>query len=306
MLLVSQQRVGSGESGIVSRAVGGSAAAAVATGTASSPSRRPTRSPKLARSSSNHSAAREGQVGLAWGNDAPPPVELEAGDEAVESLKLQAGHRSVKRFPLGPTDRITWDCTVASGHTIDFCAKVSVHGGRSAVRCEGKRVQLVGVDSSRMVSERERANEFHGVLDLNGEHAGCVPCIKPSGEMEGNAVLVLEMDNSFSYFTSKDVTLRVSKKGSSRVNGGHDAQAQAAEESLGAFALTDDGPEEEDEEEARIRRLRALITEALRLCPAGTGLPASLGAVREHLRAANTALGRHAVKQEEDELGPLG
>merc|ERR1719362_1394564 len=170
----------------------------------------------IQRSSSNSSAAREGQVGLAWGHDAPPPVDLEAGNDAVETLKLQAGHRSVKRFPLGPTDRITWNCTVAGGHTIDFCAKVAVHGGRSAVRCDGKRVQLVGVDSSRMVSERERANEIRGFLDLNGEHAGCVPCTKPGGELEGTAVLVLEMDNSFSYFTSKDVCLARNLEGSWR------------------------------------------------------------------------------------------
>lgn len=236
---------------------------------------------------------------------------------------------------------ITWECSVADGYTVDLCAKVSVHRGRSEVTCVGKRVNLIGVDSSRVVCERERAAGFQGCLDLAGEHAGCLSGVGCSGgSSDRAAVLVLEIDNGFSYFTSKDVMLRVSKRrpvegavagpggegappavealtaqdaprcggGLPRPNGWHPPTAAASPAGRAAGAL---GGEEDLEEGARVERLQALLAEALRLCPHSVGLPAPLHLAREHLRAAQAALGRHALlgrlrEAEEDGASPLG
>ena len=55
-----------------------------------------------------------------------------------------------------------------------------------------------------MVTEKARGTAFQGYLDLSGEHAECL-----SSTAEGNnaeepvAILVLEIDNAFSFFVEK-------------------------------------------------------------------------------------------------------
>eukprot|EP00929_Paragymnodinium_shiwhaense_P006683 TRINITY_DN11062_c0_g1_i1.p1 TRINITY_DN11062_c0_g1~~TRINITY_DN11062_c0_g1_i1.p1 ORF type:complete len:257 (-),score=43.00 TRINITY_DN11062_c0_g1_i1:1263-2033(-) len=140
------------------------------------------------------------------------PMELEAGAARTETIHLAAGEKTARRYILDGCERLTWECFVADGYTVDVGAKVSVPRGRSEVSLSGRRLNLVDT-CSRVVSERERHSKFHGCLDLGGEHAGCLPAPgeRKDGEAHAGAVLTLNIDNSFSFFTSKDVWLRVTK-----------------------------------------------------------------------------------------------
>eukprot|EP00927_Polykrikos_kofoidii_P007085 TRINITY_DN12893_c0_g1_i1.p1 TRINITY_DN12893_c0_g1~~TRINITY_DN12893_c0_g1_i1.p1 ORF type:complete len:332 (-),score=59.56 TRINITY_DN12893_c0_g1_i1:113-1051(-) len=284
--------------------------------------------------------------------------DLEAGSARVETLSLFAGGQTTRQYQLDDGDKISWECFVADGYTIDFGAKVSVNQTRSEVALEGRRLNLVGVDKNRVVAEVERNATFHGCLDLKGEHAGCVP-------HGASAVLVLTIDNSFSFFTGKDVWLRVTKTaavapgvqtpastGSTAVTvstpsaatasttadagkpeqpGAEDGQARDEVRSAGpsvekpttsvspasagreAAALADGvvvegttptggsptstAPGKDDiagtngdTAELAVHRLRAVLVEAVRLCPRDAT------AVREHLQAAQARLADYALE----------
>ena len=72
----------------------------------------------------------------------------------------------------------------------------------SQVQCVNKPLKLVGVDRSRLVTEKARGTAFQGYLDLSGEHAECLSTCNSATE-EPVAILVLEMDNVFSFFMEK-------------------------------------------------------------------------------------------------------
>lgn len=72
------------------------------------------------------------------------------------------------------------------------------------MKCENQQLTLVGVDRSRVVTEKARGTAFQGYLDLSGEHAECLSSTdKGDNAEEPVAILVLEIDNSFSFFVEK-------------------------------------------------------------------------------------------------------
>lgn len=170
----------------------------------------PISSPQIRKANPSDSNIPNG----AWGSDTLPPVELEVGD-ITEELHLPAGRDSMRRYFLQGEDCISWTCEVAHGYTVDFIAKVSVHRGRSEVSLGGRRLNLVGVDSTRVVMEPTRGTSVSGCLDLAGEHKGCLGALDAPGSA---AVLTLVVDNTFSYFTGKDVRLLVTKTNSASRN----------------------------------------------------------------------------------------
>merc|ERR1712232_726782 len=112
-------------------------------------------------------------------------LDLEPGTDRTESFSLLAGENTSRRYVIAAGERFSWECYVAGRYTVDFSAKVEVPRGRSEVSLGGRRLNLVGVDSSRVVQERQRRGTFHGYLDLGGEHAECLDlAAAPNG---GNA-----------------------------------------------------------------------------------------------------------------------
>lgn len=249
---------------------------------------------------------------LSYGNDALPPVELGVG-ETREEFDIKAGAKLFRRYILHGSECVSWTCSVLDGYTIDLCAKVSVHRGSSKVMLGGRPLNLVGVHSSRVVSEKERGISPSGYLDLGSEHKGCVDI----GGPDGSAVLSLEIDNSFSFFTAKNLRLRITKtlqgqelKPQSRSTALEQqeqaviAPTAAMNSSKGSAAGS---PLRSDETpfgaicapvgstvEDPLCRLRCLLAEALGLCPSDAP------SLREHLRAAQTHVSEHATNAERE------
>ena len=187
------------------------------------------------------------------------------------------------------------------------------------VRCVDRPLRLLGVDKGRMVKDRERGSVFQGYLDLFGEHADCV---KQSDTCEPVATLYFEMDNSFSFFTAKDIVLQVSKQ-TLRTTQTHqtpDASVPApvptsSEDSMepvqkeptasaaSASASTSQSRPcsllTQRSGDLRFGRLQTLLKDAIRLCPADAS------AALEHLLAAQARLQEYAQQAAEDDLGPL-
>lgn len=67
-----------------------------------------------------------------------------------------------------------------------------------------KPLKLLGVDRSRVVTEKGRGTAFQGYLDLSGEHAECLSSLSNvATDEEPVGILALEVDNAFSFFTEK-------------------------------------------------------------------------------------------------------
>lgn len=300
--------------GAVHRAVGG--------GPAAESSRR---SPTV-RNPSRPPPPREVSFGdgEAWGRDAPPPVHIEVG-ETEEHLHLDAGEKTERRYVLSGDEHLTWTCTVSNGYTIDFAVKAAASKHRSEVIVAGRRLGLVGVDSTRVVQERERRAVHQGFLDLAGEHKGCIglPAVRPGGAA---AILVLEVDNSFSFFRGKDITLQITKRElnqairesttsetalmvsevAARAEGLSSVRAESAPQLPKVSSLTPltlitptTPPTPSSPEEVRLDKLHMLLKEALRICPTG-----ALG-VRDALLKAQASLGDY-MDIVEQASGPLG
>lgn len=259
---------------------------------------------------------------------------MEAG-ESKESFRVFAGVQAMRRYLLDGDECVTWDCFVADGYTIDFVAKVSSERAKSEVQCVGRKLNLVGVDSSRVLCENQRRSAFRGHLDLGGEHAECMT----SGS--AGLVLTLELDNRFSYFAAKDIELRIVKMvpvGSRKVTGDPEdkvpmadsppaqaavaspingspreagGQAEASPPRLsGCYRFAQYASEVGDlaggggtggsgGEGDRSSRLRVLVAEAVRLCPPDAA------ALRGHLRAAQACLAEYekSTAEEDSALG---
>lgn len=260
--------------------------------------------------------------GSAYGNDALPPVELGVG-ETREEFSIKARAKLSRRYILQGNECLTWVCSVFDGYTIDLSAKVSVQRGSSKVMLGGRPLNLVGVDSSRVVSEKERGGSPSGYLDLGGEHKGCVDLDGP----DGSAVLTIEMDNSFSYFTGKSLRLRITKTlqgqdlkpqarsfaslapvaaklvaatvpattASSKASPTESASPTRGESPsvLGGSCASAAGQGFASiEEEDPLVRLRSHVVEALRLCPSDAP------ALREHLRAAQVHVSEYSARSQ--------
>lgn len=303
MLLVSEEPHGS----VGSSAVGGGSASPAMAG----------RSP---------AAGMGGAAGGAKATQEPrPPSSLQPG-ESEESFRLLPRSRTERCYLLDGDECLAWDCFVADGYTIDFTAKVRCGRARSEVKCRGRRVGLVGVDSSRVLAETQRRGAFRGHIDLGGEDKDCA-----AGAHEG-LVLTLEISNSFSIFAAKDVTLRMTKlrpgggvplsprrapepppedvPGDRRLPGpahAHRPLAASPPPSPGRLLVGDaaggTGGSRCDQaaEDDRSAQLRGLLAEAVRICPAGASK------LRGHLRSAQACLAEIATADAAEDLGsPLG
>lgn len=272
MLLISEEEKGSTSAS----AVGGGAAAM--------------KSPKQSNISLSSPVPKS--VMPAVPEEAPLPERLLGGDTR-ESFRVEAGLHRVFRYAIEAGDRIEWDCFVADGLTIDLIVKVACTRGRSGVDVGGRRVRLVGVDRSRVVSERDRRTAFRGRLDLSGEHADCFG--GPLCSSDGSALtLTVEFDNSFSYFACKAVDLRLTA--TKRAPFGLGLLAEKAPEPAPAprapqVSLCEradlaagTGGADDDDTGDEISRLRKALAEATRHCPADATM------VQGHLRAAQKAL----------------
>jgi len=316
MLLVSAEKRGS-----VSRPVGGGSAASAEGSTRSPQQQHPLPRPTAQDPSTSSS-------GRSWGSSAPPPIDLDAGQEHSESLVVQAGAKASQRYVVRSRDHISWVCKVKDGYTVDLVVKVCVSSPKSEVNLQGRPLKLVGVDKSRLLSERERGTTFHGCLDLAGEHADCLVSAPDCDDQAPLAVLVVEIDNTFSYFTGKDVLLQVVRKAHAapvvRVLADSPAVVAPAEpaaacgpvETAAASpASTEVVSVPEDpfsrtlgqsspcpssasllQDDVRLTRLRTLLKEAMRLCPPDCS-------AREHLAAAQAKLEDYAeVHCAEDDM----
>eukprot|EP00931_Biecheleriopsis_adriatica_P089210 TRINITY_DN63379_c0_g1_i1.p1 TRINITY_DN63379_c0_g1~~TRINITY_DN63379_c0_g1_i1.p1 ORF type:complete len:341 (+),score=72.65 TRINITY_DN63379_c0_g1_i1:99-1121(+) len=222
MLLVSAEK-----RGFVSRPVGGGSAAEGSI-----------RSPQQQQRIPNMRSPNLVSVGKAqsWGSNAPPPVELEAGEVFREIIKLDAGAKSAQQYVLQSDEYVSWECVVSDGYTVDFSVKVCAKRATSEVQCVGRPLKLIGVNNSRVVSEVRRGASFHGYLDLAGEHAECC-------SSNAATVLVVEIDNGFSYFRQKEVVLRVSKRGSSSKSGAECDESKVLDESSEPAAAAEETPD---------------------------------------------------------------
>lgn len=136
------------------------------------------------------------------------PVSLVEGDAPLETLTVAAASVWQRAYLLEGGERVSWELRVLEDYDAIFSSRVS---------CSGLQQ---GADRSREVTERERGGEFQGFLDLGKEHSdwlqalGAAPGGSPSAAASGGAaaVLVLELDNYYSYFTGKKVELRISKR----------------------------------------------------------------------------------------------
>ena len=239
-----------------------------------------------------------------------------------DTLELEAGAKATRQVLLRKGEHISWVCTVQSSLTVDFMVKLSSRRPQE-VRCVDRPLRLLGVDKCRMVKDRERGSVFQGYLDLFGEHADCV---KQSDTCEPVATLYFEMDNSFSFFTAKDIVLQVSKQ-TLRATQTHPTHptpdaSNASVPGLPGPVSSDESMEPAQNEPAastasassqsrpcslltqrsgdlRFGRLQALLKDAIRLCP--TDASAAL----EHLLAAQARLQEYAQQAADDDLGPL-
>eukprot|EP00438_Fugacium_kawagutii_P001707 Skav202849 [mRNA] locus=scaffold2311:84312:87391:+ [translate_table: standard] len=179
----------------------------------------------------------------------------------------------------------------------------------SQVQCVNKPLKLLGVDRSRVVTEKGRGTAFQGYLDLAGEHAECLSHVATDEEPVG--ILALEVDNAFSFFTEKAVTLQVSKRAKAspatkRESTGRSFSMGRLTDASGRLADAEGSPSTSDSAsfligsrsgslDHRVTRLRGLLREAVRLCP-------DEGA-REHLLAAQAQIEEYAQHMESDETG---
>ena len=146
---------------------------------------------------------------LAPGEAMKDQIRSGSADRMELCARLVAGSKAVQQFVLRASDYVSWICTEDQGYTFDFCVKISAKQPHSQVRCVNQRLKLVGVDRSRLVSEKSRGKAFQGYLDLAGEHAGCLSQVETEDPV---ALLQVEVDNSFSFFTEKSITLQVSRR----------------------------------------------------------------------------------------------
>jgi len=312
MLLVSEEK-----RGFATRAVGGGPAADTAAA----------RGPR---------SGTVNGVTTITGNVEEPLLELEIG-ELRESFHLEVGAKCVMRYLLKGEERIEWNLTVADGYTVEFGAKVCVERGRTEVKCHGRRVGLLGVDNGRVISEPSRNECFYGFFDLGGEHKGCLGNVS-----DARVVLALEVDNRFSFFTSKDFELHVRKLDPAlKLTNARQVDAckpeetgrrtmvmprpsVAADEAAGACAghcvpvTSQEGRAprgqitrpssglslrslDEPLEDGRLIRMRTLLVEAARLCPADAH------ALREQLRLTQARFSEYATEAAASEhSSPLG
>lgn len=251
------------------------------------------------------------------------PFELPPGEAITNNIKLTAGSKATQQFLLHASDYVSWICTEDFGYTIDFSVKLWARHPHSQVQCVNKPLKLVGVDRSRLVTEKARGTAFQGYLDLSGEHAECLSTCNSATE-EPVAILVLEMDNVFSFFMEKAVTVQVSKRarpqGTQSSHGRSlsmgrltdasgrlaDVEASPSARSDATSGLAGSGSNLAREraisqsfrvEDHRVARLRGLLREALRLCPDD--------GAREHLLAAQAQIEEYAQQEVEEDSGPL-
>uniref|UniRef100_A0A7S2FH84 Uncharacterized protein n=1 Tax=Alexandrium andersonii TaxID=327968 RepID=A0A7S2FH84_9DINO len=122
------------------------------------------------------------------------PLVLSDGERPVECFQLFAGATSARRYLLEGYERVSWECRVLDDYDVIFSSRFCCSGLQS------------DTERSREITERERAGEFSGYLDLSKEH------VEWMGDVgSGTAVLSLEFDNTYSFFTSKRVELRLTK-----------------------------------------------------------------------------------------------
>lgn len=255
------------------------------------------------------------------------PFELPPGEAITNNIKLTAGSKTTQQFLLHASDYVSWICTEDFGYTIDFSVKLWARHPHSQVQCVNKPLKLVGVDRSRLVTEKARGTAFQGYLDLSGEHAECLSACNSATE-EPVAILVLEMDNVFSFFMEKAVTVQVSKRAKAQatqsshrslsmgrltdasgrladVEASPSARSDATSGLAGSRGSRGSGSNLERRaisqsfrvEDHRVARLRGLLREALRLCPDD--------GAREHLLAAQAQIEEYAQQEVEEDSGPL-
>mmetsp|Transcript_91175 Transcript_91175/g.292695 ORF Transcript_91175/g.292695 Transcript_91175/m.292695 type:complete len:342 (-) Transcript_91175:130-1155(-) len=141
--------------------------------------------------------------------DGDHPIRLAEGKSPTEVLTILPASVWKRRYLLDGCERIEWDLKVLDSHDIVFTSKVS---------CPGLQQ---GVDRSEEITERERSEEFAGFVDLGKDHDGMlkslgvastvIPSPSSSSSSVCKAVLELELDNYYSYFTPKRVELCISK-----------------------------------------------------------------------------------------------
>jgi len=120
---------------------------------------------------------------------------LAEGVMPMQAFQIFATARCTLRFSLEGHERVTWNCHVLDNYDIVLSTKVCQLGPESWL--EGK---------SREVTERERASDFRGFVDLGREHRDWL-----GGDNGECLFLVLEFDNTFSFFTGKTVELQLTK-----------------------------------------------------------------------------------------------
>mmetsp|Transcript_35285 Transcript_35285/g.82369 ORF Transcript_35285/g.82369 Transcript_35285/m.82369 type:complete len:490 (+) Transcript_35285:99-1568(+) len=140
--------------------------------------------------------------GTSSGSNAQPILELPEGDAPVETLVLGAAASYKRRYWLEGFERISWEIQVLDGYDLCFTSRLVAAGMQS------------GPERSKEVTERERASSFSGFIDVGMEHAGMLQelggAAKDSSKRSG-AVLVLDFDNTYSFFTKKNVQVKLTK-----------------------------------------------------------------------------------------------
>mmetsp|Transcript_17194 Transcript_17194/g.54263 ORF Transcript_17194/g.54263 Transcript_17194/m.54263 type:complete len:313 (+) Transcript_17194:43-981(+) len=139
------------------------------------------------------------------------PAVLAEGEQPAQSFQVFAGASCTRRFALDGYERISWRCRVLEDYDIIFSSRLAC----ASLQCGAPR----GLE----VTERERAGEFEGYLDLGKDHKhwlvelGAAPSStagagqRGGGAGGGGPVLELEFDNSYSFFTAKTVELQLWK-----------------------------------------------------------------------------------------------
>lgn len=119
------------------------------------------------------------------------------------SFEVLAGVKVSRKYLLDGDESFTWELSVADKLTIDFKVTITCAQAKRNVEVCGRKANLIGVDKCRIVEERSRASTFLGCLNCKDLGIGQIPA---------GSFVTLEFDNTFSYFRSKRIMLRLVKK----------------------------------------------------------------------------------------------